>query len=74
MSHPLCQTSCMINRHQIPMALNDRTQTIMQFGKAKLIQTAEGKLEMKGATKDEQTEAKEFISLFMHESVLSFGE
>jgi hypothetical protein len=64
----------MINRHQTPIVLNDRTQTIMQFGKAKLIQTAEGKLEMKGATKDEQTEAKEFISLFMHESVLSFGE
>jgi len=46
----------------------------MQFGQAKLIQTGEGKLELKGATKAEQTEAKEFISLFMHEAVLSFGE
>jgi hypothetical protein len=36
----------------------NRNQTIMQFGQAKLIETAEGKLELKGATKDEQTEAR----------------
>ena len=74
MSHPLRQTPSMINRHQPPIELTGRTQTIMQLGQAKLIQTAEGKLELKGATKDEQTEAKEFVSLFMHEAVLSFGE
>ena len=46
----------------------------MQFGQAKLLQTPEGKLELKGATKNEQTEAKEYISLFMHEAVVSFPE
>lgn len=64
----------MINRNQTPIVQNDRTQTIMQFGEAKLIQTGDGKLELKGATKGEQTEAKEFVSLFMHEAVVSFGE
>ena len=46
----------------------------MQFGQAQLIETAENKLELKGATKEEQTEAKEFVSLFMHEAILSFVE
>ena len=46
----------------------------MLFGQAKLIQTAEGKLQLKGATKDEQIEAQEYVSLFMHEAVLSFAE
>ena len=52
----------------------DRTHTVMLFGQAKLVQTAEGKLQLKGATKDEKTEAIEYVSLFMHDAVLSFAE
>jgi len=46
----------------------------MLFGRAKLVRTAEGKLVLEGATKDEQTEAKEYISMFMQEAAVSFGE
>jgi len=46
----------------------------MLFGQAKLIQTADGKLVLKGATKDEQTEAKEYVSMFMQEAAVSFTE
>ena len=44
----------------------------MRFGRAKLVQVVENKLVLKGGTKDDLTEAKEFVSLFMHEAVLSF--
>ena len=64
----------MINRHQSQITDKDRSPTIIQFGNASLVQVTAGKLEMKGATKNEQTEAKEFISLFMHEAVVSFVE
>ena len=53
---------------------NTRDQTIMQFGQARLIQTPEGKLKLLGGSKDDHTEAKEYISLFMHEAVVSFAE
>ena len=46
----------------------------MQFGQAPLIETGDNKLELKGATQEEKTEAKEFVSLFMHEAILSFVE
>ena len=61
----------MKNRNQAPVIKTNRRHTVMLFGQAKLIQTAEGKLKLKGATRDERTEAKEFISLFMHDAVLS---
>ena len=46
----------------------------MVFGQAKLVQVAENKLVLKGGNQDDQTEARECVSLFMHEAVLSFGE
>ena len=61
----------MKNRNQAPAIKSNRSYTVMLFGQAKLIQTPEGKLRLKGATRDERTEAKEFISLFMHDAVLS---
>ena len=60
-------------RHLVENTTN-RSHTVMLFGQAKLTQTAEGKLELKGATKDEKIEAIEYVSLFMHEAVLSFAE
>ncbi|HEX4342244.1 MAG TPA: hypothetical protein VH255_02580 [Verrucomicrobiae bacterium] len=59
----------MINRHE-----SKNTRVIIKFGQAPLVETAENKLELKGASRDEQTEAKEFVSLFMHEAILSFVE
>lgn len=63
----------MKHRHSSDIAA-DRTHTVMLFGQAKLVQVAENKLVLKGGNKDDQTEAKEFVSLFMHEATLSFGE
>ena len=63
----------MKNRNDAPAIKSNRSYTVMLFGQAKLIQTPEGKLKLKGATSDERTEAKEFISLFMHDAVLSFA-
>ena len=45
-----------------------------QFVGAKLLQTPEGKVELKGATKNEQTAADECIFLFMHKAVVGFPE
>jgi len=59
----------MINRH-----ISKTARVIIHFGQAPLVETGENKLELKGATKDEKTEAKEFVSLFMHEAILSFVE
>ena len=71
MSYPACHATGMKNRNHAPAIKTNRSYTVMLFGQAKLIQTAEGKLKLKGATRDERTEAKEFISLFMHDAVLS---
>ena len=60
--------------NHIRIAEPNRSRTIMLFGRAKLVRTAEGKLVLEGATKDEQTEAKEYISMFMQEAAVSFGE
>ncbi|MCX6896864.1 MAG: hypothetical protein NTZ16_15520 [Verrucomicrobia bacterium] len=64
----------MKNRNTCSVGKNDHGFTVMLFGRAKLVQVAENKLVLQGGTKDDLTEAKEFISLFMHEAVLSFSE
>jgi hypothetical protein len=40
------------------------------FGKARLLARADGRAELRGGSKSERAEAKEWISLFMHEMVL----
>ena len=57
----------MINRHQ-----STKNEVIMRFGRALLVRTPTGKLELINATAEEKTEAKEFISLFMHEAVVDY--
>jgi hypothetical protein len=52
----------------------DRNLTIMLFGQAKLVQTSPNQVVLKGGTKDDKIEATEFVSMFMHEAVLSFAE
>jgi len=43
---------------------------IARFGRAHLIERADGRAELRGASPDEQTEAKEWISLFDHHTIL----
>ena len=73
LSYRLLHTACMKMRNHADV-IHNRSHTVMLFGQSKLIQTAEGKLELKGATKEEQTEAKEYVSLFMHEAVMTITE
>ena len=42
---------------------------ITTFGKARLIGLADGSMELRGGHPQDQTAAKEWISLFMHEAV-----
>jgi hypothetical protein len=39
------------------------------FGRAKLLSRADGRVELRGGTAADRTEAKEWISLFMHDAV-----
>jgi hypothetical protein len=39
------------------------------FGRAKLLSRADGRVELRGGSNSDRTEAKEWISLFMHDAV-----
>ena len=73
MSNPPCHDAGMKNR--IRQLIGSRMEwTITTFGGAKLVSTREGTVELRGARAQEQTAAKEWISLFMHEAVPKWGE
>lgn len=42
---------------------------IARFGRAKLLSRADGRVELRGGTTSDHTEAREWISLFMHDAV-----
>ena len=42
---------------------------IASFGRAKLVARADGRVELRGGSDSDRTEAKEWISLFMHDAV-----
>jgi hypothetical protein len=46
-------------------------KVIAQFGNAQLIKTQDGKWELRGGSTSDHTAAKEWISLFLHEAVVS---
>jgi hypothetical protein len=50
---------------------NRPTRVIARFGVAQLIQNETGKLQLDGGSFSEYTEAKEWVSMFMHEAILS---
>jgi hypothetical protein len=47
-------------------------QLITTFGNARLVRVADGSTELRGGQAADQTMAKEWISLFMHEAVPRF--
>ena len=66
MSNPL--------RHDVRMILNRIINTgriLNRFGRAWLIQRADGKHELVGGSDRDNTEAKEWVSLFAHHVVFS---
>lgn len=52
--------------------LSERYQCnlIACFGRARLVLLPDGRTELRNASEAERTEAKEWISLFMHEAIL----
>ena len=48
------------------------TRLITHFGRARLVVLPDGSVELRGAQAHDQTAAKEWISLFMHEAVPRF--
>jgi hypothetical protein len=42
---------------------------VARFGRAMLLSRADGRVELRGGTDADRTEAKEWISLFMHDAV-----
>jgi hypothetical protein len=42
---------------------------VARFGRAKLLSRADGRVELRGGTASDHTEAIEWISLFMHDAV-----
>jgi len=43
---------------------------VARFGRAKLLSRADGHLELRGGSSSDHTDAKEWVSLFMHDAVL----
>jgi hypothetical protein len=48
----------------------DEGETIASFGQARLVKYLDGKLELKGGSKEDRGEAREWISMFFHEAVV----
>jgi len=48
----------------------DEGEVIAAFGDAKLIRFLDGKLELRGGSKDDRIAAREWMSLFWHEAVV----
>jgi hypothetical protein len=68
LSDALCESARMNNRISLPVSR--REKLITTFGRAKLIRLSNGATELRGGLAQDQTAAKEWISLFMHEAVL----
>jgi hypothetical protein len=57
-----------------PLITSKSGQLITTFGRARLVSLPDGSVELRGGQADDQTSAKEWISLFMHEAVPRFGK
>jgi hypothetical protein len=60
----------MINRHPATKQIT-QSNVVTSFGQADMVRVSRSGYELRGATDDETTAAKEWISLFMHEACLS---
>jgi hypothetical protein len=48
----------------------DEGEVIASFGQAKLVKSLDGRYELRGGSKDDRLEAREWISMFCHEVVV----
>jgi hypothetical protein len=50
--------------------LKDEGEVLASWGEAKLVKRLDGKLELKGGSKEDRGQAREWISMFWHEAVV----
>jgi hypothetical protein len=60
-----------MNKDIAPVQNWNHAHLIACFGKAQLVARSTGEMELRGGTEENRTEAKEWISMFMHEAVLA---
>ena len=60
----------MKNRHNF-QDLTEAGEVIAFFGNAELVKTVDSKYELRGGSKEDRSAAQEWISMFMHEAVLT---
>jgi len=51
---------------------NDSEWLITTFGRARLVRQSDGTVELRGGEPRDHTDAKEWVSLFMHDAALRF--
>ena len=57
------------DRMRIQLPFQREEEVIARFGQATLVRTPQGKVELRGGTDSDHTEAREWISMFMHSAV-----
>jgi hypothetical protein len=68
LSHPLFYSVIMTTHFSYPP--EDRGTLIATFGRARLMKKSESAFVLDGGSTDDHAEAREWISLFMHEAVI----
>ena len=49
---------------------DDKGEAVVVFGRAILVRHPDGKMELRGGSKDDRSDVKQWISMFMHEAVV----
>jgi hypothetical protein len=62
-----------MNMNTLFSRFKDDGEVLAYFGQARLIKYLDGRLELRGGSKDDRAEAREWISLFFHEAVVREG-
>jgi hypothetical protein len=72
LSHPTRYSAGMKIQIDSDSAAKNCVRVLLRFGHADLVTVHNGRLELRGGSTADRTEAKEYISLFMHEAVPKF--
>jgi hypothetical protein len=55
-------------------SLKNDGRVIAQFGRASLVHKPDGRFEVMGGTVSDHTDAKQWISLFLHEAAVTYSK
>jgi hypothetical protein len=60
-------------RYSFPEFGRTEAEVIAIFGQARLVKRLDGKLELVGGSADDHAEAREWVSMFLHEALIGHG-